>query len=79
MASESGYQTITIYILPNISRSKSNQTVTFGQLVEYNKTNIFPKNAENDARKLVPDLFLFLRKTLYEAKASGLQFKFSIF
>ena len=32
---------ITIHILPNISRSKGNQTVTFGQLIEYNMRNIF--------------------------------------
>ena len=27
--------------LPNISRSKSNPTITFGQLIEYNMRNIF--------------------------------------
>ena len=32
---------ITIHILPNISRSKGNQTMTFGQLIEYNMRNIF--------------------------------------
>ena len=40
MASQPGYQTITIYILPNISRSKSNQTLKFGQVIEYNKNRI---------------------------------------
>ena len=29
------------YILPNISRSKGNQTMKFGQLIEYNVRNIF--------------------------------------
>ena len=29
-------------ILPNISRSKDNQTMKCGQLIEYNKGNIFP-------------------------------------
>ena len=29
------------YTLPNISRSKDNQTVKFGQLIEYNMRNIF--------------------------------------
>ena len=33
--------TIAIHILPNISRSKGNQTMKFGQLMEYNMTNIF--------------------------------------
>ena len=35
------YQTIEIQILPNISRSKGNQIMKFGQLVEYNIRNIF--------------------------------------
>ena len=34
-------QMITIHILPNISRSKGNQTIKFGQLIEYNMINIF--------------------------------------
>ena len=34
-------QIITIHILPNISRSKDNQTVKFGQFIEYNMRNIF--------------------------------------
>ena len=33
--------TIVIHILPNISRSKSNQTMEFGQLIEFNMRNIF--------------------------------------
>ena len=41
MMSQPGQQTITIYILPNISRSKGNQTMRFGQLIEYNMRNIF--------------------------------------
>ena len=28
-------------MFPNISRSKSNQTIKFGQLIEYNTRNIF--------------------------------------
>ena len=34
MASQPGDKTITIHILPNISRSKGNQTMEFGQLIE---------------------------------------------
>ena len=30
-----------IYTLPNISRSKGNQAMKFGQLIEYNMRNIF--------------------------------------
>ena len=36
-----GQQPILKHILPNISRSKGNQTIEFGQLIEYNKRNIF--------------------------------------
>ena len=41
MTSKLGSQTITIHILRNISRIKGNQTMKFGQLIEYNMTNIF--------------------------------------
>ena len=34
-------QTIAIHILPNILRSKSNQLIKFGQVIEYSKKNIF--------------------------------------
>ena len=40
MTSKPGEQTNTIHILPNISKSKDNQAMKFGQLIEYNK-NIF--------------------------------------
>ena len=33
----------------------------------------FQYHAENEAGRLVPDLFLFFKKALYEAKASGFQ------
>ena len=54
----------------------------FSQEIEYNKINIFlqaENQAENEARRLVPDLFLFFKKALYEVKASGLQLRFNIF
>ena len=40
MTSQTGKQTIAIHILPNISRSKGNQAMKFGQLIEYNMRNI---------------------------------------
>ena len=41
----------------------------FGQLIEYNKRNIFlQSHADDDARRLVPDLFLVSKKALYEVK-----------
>ena len=39
--SQPGKQRIAIHILPNISRSKDNQAIKFGQLIEYNMKNIF--------------------------------------
>ena len=41
MTSQPGLQTIVIHILLNISQSKDNQTMKIGQLIEYNKWNIF--------------------------------------
>ena len=55
--------TITIHILPNISRSKGNQTMKLGQVIEYNR-NIF---LQGSCRKWVREtnsrpLFVFLKK-----------------
>ena len=41
MTSQPHQQTIAIHILTNISRSKSNRAMKFGQLIEYNMRNIF--------------------------------------
>ena len=41
MTSQPGLQAIAIHILPNISQSKDNQTMKFGQLIEYNNRNFF--------------------------------------
>ena len=35
--------------------------------------------AENEAGRLVPDLFLFFKKALHEVKARGLKLSFNIF
>ena len=43
MTSQPGLQIMAIHILTNISQSKGNQTMKFGQLIEYNKRNIFLK------------------------------------
>ena len=55
----------------------------FGQLREYNMRNVFFKNhAENEAGRLLPDLFFFFfffKKALYEVKASGLKLSLKIF
>ena len=39
--SQTGKQIIALYTFPNISKSKDNQTMKFGQLIEYNMRNIF--------------------------------------
>ena len=35
MTSQTGKQTITIHILPDILKNKGTQTMKFGQLIEY--------------------------------------------
>ena len=37
MTSQPGLQTISIHIIPNVSQSKYNQTMKFGQLKDYFK------------------------------------------
>ena len=46
MTSQPGKQTIAINILPNISRSKGNQTIKFRQLIEYSMINFFLENSD---------------------------------
>ena len=62
MTPQPGSQSILIHILPNILRSKVNQTIKFGQLTECNMGNIFflkiHKQNAVEKLKLVPDLFL---------------------
>ena len=41
MTASTGKQIIIIRTFPNISRSKDDRTMTFGQLMEYNMRNIF--------------------------------------
>ena len=58
MTSQPGKQTIAIYILPNISRSKGNQAMKSGQLIEYNMKNIFlEKSYSTCGREIIPKLF----------------------
>ena len=63
MTSQTRKQIIAIHILPNISRSKDNQAMKFGQLIEYNMRNIFLEiflkiHTQNAVEKLFPDPFL---------------------
>ena len=41
MTSRPGLQTVAIQILQNISQSKGNQKMKFGQTIKYHKRNIF--------------------------------------
>ena len=55
-----GKQIIAIHILPNVLRSKDNQLIEY---TKYNMRNIsIQRQAENEARRLVTDLFLFFKK-----------------
>ena len=69
MTSQPGLQTIAIQILSYISQSKDdNQTMKFGQLIEYNEEkNLFKNYAEIEAGRK------------FEVKASGLQLSFNVF
>ena len=58
-------------MLPNISRSKDNYTMTFGQLFGYNKINIF---LQTSCRKLGKETS---SRPLFEVKANGLQLSFN--
>ena len=64
MTSQSGLQTMAINILPNISKSKGNQTMKFGQLIEYNKINIFLQKLFGKLGREISSrpLFRFLKK-----------------
>ena len=49
-----GLQTNGIHILPNTSRSKGNQGMKFGQLIEHNVRNIFEKSYTKCAEETMP-------------------------
>ena len=60
--------------------SHKKKAMKFGQVIEYSKINTFSSknHEENEAGRLVPDIFLF-KKTLYEVKASDLHLSFNMF
>ena len=45
MTSQPGLQPIVIHVLPDILRSKCNQSVKYGQLIEYNMRTILLKKS----------------------------------
>ena len=59
MTSQIGQQIITIHILSNISRSKYNQRMKFGRLIEYQiKFFFFKYHTKIVVEKLVSDTFI---------------------
>ena len=74
-----------MHILSNISRSKANQTMRFGQLIEYNVRNIFLQKSGKETSSRGKEtssraLLVFLKKKgLYEVRASDLQLSFNVF
>ena len=64
MTLQPGKQAIAIHIMPNISRSKGNRTMKFGQFIEYNVEIFFLKNhTQRLVEKLVTDPFSEKLKT----------------
>ena len=64
MTLQTGKQIYTIHILPNISRSQGNQTMEFGQLIEYKVFKVFlQKSCRKKSRGASSGLlFVFLKK-----------------
>ena len=55
-----------MHILPNISISKDNQAMKFGQLIKYNMKTFFLKNhTQNMVESLFPNRFLNIQ-SLYQ-------------
>ena len=58
MTLQPGQQTIAIHILVNISRRKGNQTMKFGQLIQYKMRTIFlEKSFSRFAGETIPRPF----------------------
>ena len=55
--SQTGKHTIVIHILPNISRSKSNQPMKFSQLIEYNNEIFLVKSYTKCGEEAIPRPF----------------------
>ena len=79
MMSQPEKQTIVIHILTNISRSKSNHTIKFDKLIEYNMRNIFLEKItqKNVVEKLFPNLSL--KSKIEHISGSSLKFHANCF
>ena len=67
MTSRPGKQTMTIHILPNISRSKDNQKMNLGQSVECTLRNIFLETScrKWDRETSCRPLFIFKKSFMW--------------
>ena len=74
MTSQAGKQIIEIHIVPSISKRKSNPKMQFGQLIEYNMTNI---SHQKSCRKWGTDTSY--RRVSIFLVASGKHLSFNIF
>ena len=67
------------HLFPNISRTKDNQAMKFGQLIEYKVNNIFHLKSCNESGRETSSRSLFFIKALSKIKASAQHFYFNIF
>ena len=67
MTSQPGLETVTIHIFPNTSQSEGNQTMKYGQLIEYNKRNIFLQKlcGKWDRETSSSSLFIFWKSLIW--------------
>ena len=79
MTSQTRTQTITFNLFPDVSKSKSNETMKSSQLTEYNRNIFLQIHAKNEVGRQVPDLFLFFLEILYELRVSGQDLSFYMF
>ena len=84
MTSQTRHQIIKIHILPDILRSKGNQTMKLGQLIEYNMRDIFLKKSYTKfSGEACPRPFyhlpLFYKSFFKNKKRSGTSFPTSFF
>ena len=64
LMSQTGKQTFTLHLFSNVSGRKVNQTMEYGQLIEYKVRNVFlekwcKKCARKTSSRLVAVLFVF--------------------
>ena len=71
MTAQAGEKVITIHILPNISRSKGNQAIKFGQLIKNCMRNFFlQKSWRKWDRETSPRPLFVFWKNFIQDKAS---------